>query len=38
MNAQRFTDMRCPAAHAQVKTLDAAKGSEAIDILGKPPL
>jgi hypothetical protein len=36
MNAQRFTDMRCPAAHAQVKTLDAAKGSEAIDILGKP--
>ena len=36
MNAKRFTDMRCPAPNVQVKTLDAEKGSEAIDIFGKP--
>jgi hypothetical protein len=37
MNTKRFTDMRCPAAHAQVKTLDAEKGGEAVDLYGTPP-
>jgi hypothetical protein len=37
LDAARFTDMRCPnAANILVKTTDAAKGAEKIDIFGAP--